>query len=241
MPLRSCAPSLAGMAAAALILAWSPAARAGSEGFAVSIFGLGGAADVDRYHLYTGPSADEPDVLVDNDLRLHGFGRMIGFGMRGTVLGSSDGPLGRTRVALGVGGYGVGGLELLSDPLPPGLAADLGTVFGARFDLSFGREFAVGPKGGRDADFGFQNKHALYPYIDLQMVFDLVQTEIQLHSANFGLLGGTQYLTYSFGIGPRVGVAIPLTSDIFVDLGAFANIFGMERVGGFAGLGVWDR
>lgn len=240
-PRRSLLPRLAGLAAAALVVGLSPAARAGSEGFAVSLYGLGAAADVDRYHLHVGPSADEPDVLVDNDLRLNGWGRMIGGGLQLTVLGSSDGPLGRTRVGLGVGAFGMSGLELLADPLPAGLTAGIGNMFGARFDLSFGRELAIGPKGGPDAEFGFQNKHALYPYLELHMVFDILQAEIQLHSPDLGLLGSTVYNTYSFGLGPRAGVAIPLTSDIFIDLGVYASIFGMERVGGFAGLGVWDR
>jgi hypothetical protein len=238
---RSLLPRLAGLAAAAIVVGLSPAARAGSEGFAVSLYGLGAAADVDRYHLHIGPSADEPGVLVDNDLRLNGWGRMIGGGLRATVLGSSDGPLGRTRVGLGIGAFGMSGLELLADPLPAGLTADIGSMVGARFDLSFGRELAIGPKGGPDAEFGFQNAHALYPYIELQMVFDIVQAEIQIHSPDLGLLGSTAYNTYSFGLGPRAGVAIPLTSDIFIDLGVYASIFGMERVGGFAGLGVWDR
>jgi len=214
-------------------------ANAGGDGISFSLYALGGAAQIDERTLHVALSADEPPMLASRELAMDGWGRMAGGGMRLALLGDSD-SIGRFRYGLGLGVADLGGLELIdpSGPLPEGHHLELGEAFVMKTELLFGREFFVTPE--EHSDLGVPRR-AFYPYVDVFVAFELVAAEVQIHSATLGLLGKTDYQGYGLAVGPRAGVCIPLSTDIYADLGVYGSVIGTERIGGYVGLGLWDR
>lgn len=215
----------------------SGVASAGGAGVEVSVNGVGAAADLDQYKLHAGLGTDVPDPLKDKLLALNGLGQIVGGELRLTILGDG-GSIGRGRGGLGIGAFGINHVGFQHDPLTRGVTASAGSLWGIHTDIFFGREFEVGHQ--RDAE-GFTTRPYFIPYVDLRFLFSIMQTQIKLHYDALGDLGSTIYNAYSFGIGPRFGILVPMGTDAFLDFGGYGNLFGMERIGGYAGIGIWDR
>jgi hypothetical protein len=219
----------------------SPSSHAGGDGIEVSLNALGAVADIDSYKLHVALGTDQPDPLKDKDLRLDGLGSLFGGELRLALLGSS-GSVARPRGGLGFGFFGVDHIQYHHDALQRGVDSTAGTLWGMHTDLFFGSEFQVGAAPAElDGSFSEHRKPFIIPYVDIRFMFTLLQTQLKLHYDPLGDLGSTTYNAYSFGIGPRAGVMIPMGSDVFIDVGAYGNLFGLERVGGYAGIGIWDR
>ena len=124
-----------------------------------------------------------------------------------------------------MGFFGISGVEAAYEPLPPDLHAETGGTWGASIELAVGRGFFVGP---------------VLPYLDLRMAVDIMSATVKLTSDAHGVLGSTVYNVASLTMGPRVGIAIPLNRDVFIDFSGTYGLFGAERATFFAGLGLWD-
>jgi hypothetical protein len=206
-------------AAAALLLAATPAWADRSEGPAFSLSFVGGSYSLNDLALSPAPAADEPDVLRDSWVKLDGTGRHLGGALRGLMIGDE------VHAGLGIGMYSVQELRLRSGALPDGLriAPDAG-VFGMGFELFLGHTVDL---------------ETAHPYLELRAALNVVSAEVQLHSRSYGLMGTTQYNAFAYTLGPRLGIAIPMGRNAYLDIAADAGL-GAERFGVRIGLGYKD-
>jgi hypothetical protein len=205
----------------ALLLVAAPAsAIAGEEGGGLWLDALASFGNVDDFSLHIAAAVNEPDPLKEKNLLIDGPGAFIGGGFHFAAIGSE------MRGGMGVGFFGMEGMTLKHDRLPDGLSAKLGSAWGASFDFFLGKELVKGP---------------VYPYLDLRAVLNVMQTGVELHHEGYGFLGETYYNAYGFGVGPRIGVSVPLSDPWVIDISAYYGLFGAERATIVASLGVWDH
>jgi hypothetical protein len=219
----------------AISLASAPAHADG--GAAASLSVIGARAELDGAKLHVSAGQDLPDPLRDKHLRLDGNGALFGGELRieGRGNESSDWR-GRTHGGFSIAVFGIEHALLSYDALVPSLSIDPGKLWGARFDLFIGREFSLGKRRGV-----YQDTALIYPYVDLRASFSVLQANVSLRHETLGLLGTTAFNAYAFGIGPRIGARVPLMRDAYIDFGAYGDVLGIERIGGYAGLGIWAR
>lgn len=190
------------------------------EAVSFGVFGAGMAAYAGELDIGPGPGVHMPDVLADKNLHLHGAGWLAGAGAR---LGyQSDGGF---RLALALGGFRLGGMELRHDQLPEGVSARL-----ARADM-FAAQVTTG--------VGFDAR-VVYPYLEGMLMFNVVTAKVDLTTTELGYVGTTPLAAFSFGVAPRVGVFIPIDGDFFLDISGHYGLFGIERGGGQVMFGIWD-
>lgn len=176
--------------------------------------------NVDDFSLHIAPAISEPDPLKEKNLLLDGPGAFVGGGFHFALIGSE------MRGGLGVGFFSMEGMTLKHDRLAQGLSTNLGSAWGATFDFFLGRELVKGP---------------VYPYVDLRATLNIMQAGVELHHEGYGFLGETEYNAFGFGVGPRLGVSIPLSDPWVIDVSAYYGLFGAERATVVASLGFWDR
>jgi hypothetical protein len=212
---------LAPAATTALVLLAAPAsALADEEGGGLWLDAFATFGNVDDFSLHSAPAEKEPDPLKQKNLLLDGPGAFVGGGFHFAILGSE------MRGGGGMEVFGMEGMKLKHDRLPQGLSAKVGSAWGVSLDFFLGRELVKGP---------------VYPYIDLRAVVSIMQAGVELHHEGYGFLGETYYNAYGFGVGPRLGVAIPLSDPWVIDISAYYGLFGAERATIVASLGFWDR
>src|SRR5262245_13839387 len=132
---RSVPASLAVCAAMLVSATWAAPARAdGADRLMLNAYAAIASLDNDELGVLT--DSDEPDVLVDKNLRLDGRGAFIGGGFRGTIQGGSG-----VRGGLGLNVFGMQGLELVHDPLARGVSIELGDATGVGVEAFFGKAF----------------------------------------------------------------------------------------------------
>lgn len=157
----------------------------------------------------TSPSA--PDVAV----RLRDGGTQVGAGARTTVVYH------RMRGSLGFGAFGIRGAAYETDLQQPVTSATSG---GAYFELAAGYEFRVGP---------------VFPYADLRGDFGFANLTMQVRTPQCGdqlqPLSPKMYV----GLGPSVGLFIPIVGYFFVDVSGYAGVIGERGLSGFGGVGAW--
>jgi hypothetical protein len=195
-------------------------ALAGEEGAAFFFDAFATMGNVHEHSLHVAALVTEPDPLKDRNLLLDGPGGFFGGGFHFVILGPE------ARGGMGLGIYGMEGMKLRHDPLPPGLTPSIGTAWGMSIDAFVGRELVKGP---------------VYPYVDLRAVLNVMQAGIQLNHPAYGVLGETAYNAYGFGIGPRIGVSIPLGDPWVIDISGYYGLFGAERATIVASIGFWDH
>jgi hypothetical protein len=206
---------------AGIFFAAAPAsALADEEGGAFFLDAFGTMGNVDESSLHVTASVVEPDPLKNRNLILDGPGAFFGGGFHFVVLGPE------ARGGMGLGIYGMKGMKLRHDALPPGLTTSLGTTWGVSIDAFVGRELVKGP---------------VYPYVDVRAVVDIMQVGVQLHHPAYGVLGETSYNAFGFGLGPRIGVSIPLSDPWVIDISGYYGLFGAERAMIVTSIGFWDR
>jgi hypothetical protein len=66
-----------------------------------------------------------------------------------------------------------------------------------------------------------------------------VNAQLQLESAEHGLLGTTPYNAFGYTVGPRLGFVVPITQKAYLDFAADAGL-GAERFGLRVGIGYMD-
>ena len=213
-------PQVIAAAAALTLLVAAPDAWADrSEGPAFSRSFVGGSYSLNDVALSAAPAADEPDVLRDSWVKLDGSGRYLGGALRGLMIGDD------VHLGLGIGMYSVQELQLRSGALPDGLSVDPDAgIFGMGFELFFGHTVDL---------------ESAHPYLELRTVLNIVSAEVQIHSRDYGLMGSTPYNAFAYTLGPRLGVAIPISRNAYLDVAADAGL-GAERFGLRIGLGYKD-
>jgi hypothetical protein len=217
-PRRHRPHGIAAAGAVALLLA-APARAERSEGPALSLSFVGGSYSLNNVALSVAPAADEPDVLRDSWVKLDGSGRHLGGALRGLMIGDD------VHLGLGIGMYSVQDLEIRSGALPDGLSIDPDAgVFGMGFELFFGHTVDL---------------ESAHPYLELRTALNVVSASLQLHSRDYGLLGSTPYNAFAYTVGPRLGMAIPIGRNAYLDIAADAGL-GAERFGLRIGLGYKD-
>ena len=202
------------------LLAAPASALADEEGAGLWLDGIASFGNVDDFSLHVAAAIKEPDPLKNKNLLLDGPGTFVGGGFHFAILGTD------MRGGMGVGIFSMEGMTLKHDRLPQGLTAKVGSSWGASIDLFLGRELVKGP---------------VYPYVDLRAVVNIMQAGVELHHESYGFLGETYYNAYGFGVGPRLGVSIPLSDPWVIDISAYYGLFGAERATVVASLGFWDH
>ena len=172
--------------------------------------------------MHLGAGENAIDMVDKSDVRLVGNGALDGASLRGVIRAD------RLRIGFEEAFFVGSGFDVHTGPLPDGFSASNGTIWGGRFELSLGRELV-----SADAP-----KDAIAPYVDLRVGVELLATNVQLHSTQWGGLGSSQYNLVSFLLAPRAGVRIPLGEATFLDVNGSYAIFGIERATFGAGLGV---
>lgn len=204
----------------ALLCVLPEQARADEHGGGFFLDGFGSRGRIADKALHVPALATEPDPLKEKNLRLDGPGNLYGGGFHILLYGP------HARGGLGIGFFGMENMRLRHDVLAQGLSASLGRQFGANFDLFVGRELLHGP---------------VYPYVDLRTSFTVMQAGVVLHHDAYGDLGETPFNAYTFGLGPRLGVAVPLIDAVAIDISAYFGLFGAEQANLTMSFGFWDR
>jgi hypothetical protein len=202
------------------VLLASISAEAGEEGGELVLHTQVLSTNVDDLSFHVAPASTEPKPLEKAKLELDGQGTLIGGGLRAVVLGRL------LRGGLGLSFYGTKGLELAHAPLIEGFYVRGKNSWAFNIEAFIGKELEAGP---------------VHPYVDLRIAFTIIQATMKLNHRSYGFLGESYYNAYSFGIGPRIGVSIPLNSAFFVDLSGYYGFTGAEGGGVVLGLGGWDR
>jgi hypothetical protein len=195
----------------------SASAAADDARLSLVFLGSAAASSLDNVGISVAPAADEPDPLRGRNLRLDGSGAMGGGGYK-LVIDSH-----RWQGGLGINVFGAGGYRVRYEPLPTGLGLDTGQLWGMTIDTFFGRHWVLGP---------------VLPYAELRLAFTLLEAEVKLRSDAYGRLGSTAYNALSVGVGPRVGVMVPISRHWFVDASVYGSFLGMEKFSGMLGIGV---
>jgi hypothetical protein len=190
-----------------------------AERLALSLVVQGSVAGGAAQHLPLSVAAAyaEPDVLRGKDLRLDGAGPVSGGGYK-LVIASP-----RWRGGLGVHVLGASGFDLEHKALPDGMHLGTGTLWGMAVDTFFGRQWGVG---------------RAQVYLELRTALHVLQAMVKLRSDTYGLLGATPYNAYSLCVGPRIGVAYPLSKHVFVDTTLYGSPVGVEKFAVTFGLGI---
>ena len=209
---------LQALAAASALLAAPASALAAGGGIFFDAFTSFGRVDDASLHVI--PMTTEPDPLKERNLRLYGGGNFYGGGMHGVIYGKD------VRGGLGLGVFGADGIELRHDALPQGISTSLARVWGVSIDVFVGRELLKGP---------------VYPYVDLRATFDVLQAGVVMSHPDYGALGETLYNAYSFGVGPRLGVQIPLSEPWALNFSGYYGLFGAQQMTIVASIGGRDR
>lgn len=209
----------AGISASFLLLL-APASAFAGTGAGLFIDAFTSFGRVDDYSLHVASLATEPDPLKERGLSVFGGGNFHGGGVHLAIYGSE------VRGGVAMGAFTAQGLDIHHDALPTGISASLGSAWGANWELFIGHEFLKGP---------------VYPYLDLRAVFNVIQANIELRHPDYGVLGATPYNAFSFGVGPRIGIAIPLSDPWVIDVSGSYGLFGAEQTTLVVSLGFWDH
>jgi hypothetical protein len=118
---------------------------------------------------------------------------------------------------------GVSGFELKHHALAPGLHLGTGSLWALSIDPFFGRQWGLG---------------SAWLYLELRAALNVLQANVKLQSDTYGLLGTTPYNGWSLGIGPRIGLLVPIGSHWFIDTNLYGSPLGIEKYAVTVGIGV---
>jgi hypothetical protein len=186
-------------------------------GVAVTLHGMSGAFIADAQPMEVAPGRGAPIDLDSLAPVLDGDAAFIGSGLRIFFQGEHmrlGGTLGLLLVNRG--------LTQLGGRVPAGYTMRADTSFGGHFEV-----FA-----GGQVDF-----RPLFPYLDAVGWLDIVHTEYELFEDGGPKVGDPAFNAYAFGVGPRLGLIIPVSETIYVDLAATGGVIGMNRFMFTAGFG----
>lgn len=187
------------------------------DGISFTVHGLSGIMIADEHPMSLAPGSDAPDVIAHLSPRLAGKHAYIGSGLRGFYQGEyvrAGGTAGVFMVDRGLtepGGDTPAGYLLVAD-----------RSFGGHFEVFAGGQIHLGP---------------LVPYLDVVGSLDIVHTRYQLFAEGVGLVSIPSYNAYAFGVGPRIGAIIPISSKLYLDLAAAGSVVGINRLMFTAGFG----
>lgn len=192
-----------------------------ADTFGAQAHWINGSTHVHGLELEVAPSVSEPSVLSGSAPRLWGYGTLQGVSLRAEVL------LDSTRLGVGTSIFEIDGVSLKTDTLPAGIEARAESVWGSTIELFLGRELGQGP---------------VYPYIDGRLSFSIVQAEIGTYAEPYGHVGTTHYNGVRFGLGPRLGMLVPIGHSTMLDFTISQRLFGgVEETTIGIGLGYWEN
>lgn len=157
----------------------------------------------------TSPQSSGGDVVV-----LQG-GQRIGGGTRTTLV------FHRMRGSFGFGAFGIRGTRVATNKELDLVSAH---AAGGYLELMAGYELRLGP---------------LFPYADLRGTFGFASMSLVTNHPVCGRRAEPVSAHTFFGLGPTLGVFVPVTGMFFVDVSGHAGMLGERDLIGFGGLGLW--
>ena len=136
-----------------------------------------------------------------------------------------DWMLGNLRLGTALMVFGVRDLKL-SSPTHAGKALTVDDGFGGSLEGFAGVELMKGP---------------VYLYGDLRVVLQTFEAPITLHSLQDDVLKA-DYGRSSAGVGPRLGMLVPVGHSLMIDLAVYQGLIGgLEQTTAFVGMGYWEN
>lgn len=187
------------------------------EGVAFTLHGMTGAMIANDHTMRLAPGSDAPDVVRHITPRLDGDRGYLGSGLRGFYQGEY------VRAGGTVGAFFVDrGLTDLGRAAPEGVTMRTDTSWGAHLEVFAGGQINLKP---------------VFPYLDVVGFLDIVQTRYTVFAVGGDVLGRPSYNAYLFGVGPRLGVILPITENVYLDLAVGGGVVGANRFLFSAGFG----
>lgn len=183
------------------------------EGAAFTLLGMSGTLFANAHTMTVAPGSRALNHFAP---RLDGDGAYLGSGLRGFYQGR------HARAGATVGAFVLDrGLTRLDRATPAGQLVRADTSWGGHFDVFVGGQVELQP---------------VFPYLDLVGSLDIVQTRFTAFA------GGERvhepaYNAYLFTLGPRLGVVVPITADVYLDVGVGGGVVGANRFMFTAGFG----
>jgi hypothetical protein len=187
------------------------------QGIAFTLHGMTGAFIADGQPMEVAPGGATGVDLGELAPTLEGEAAYIGSGLRVFFQGEN------MRLGGAIGALLVNrGLTQVHAAPPSG--------YTLRPDSSIGGHFEV--FAGGQIDF-----RPLFPYLDAVGWLDIVHTDYELFGQGGTKVGEPAWNAYALGVGPRLGVIIPISSHVYLDLAATGGVIGMNRFLFTAGFG----
>jgi hypothetical protein len=215
-------PSVVFGSGVALTLVLSCALAWADDAASIGVHGFYARSSVESMELEPIDSDDVPGELQGIELELDGPGQLSGGGLR-IVRNFAD----RFRFGTEMSAWGMSDVKLRprsSTVLDPTTVIRGDRAWGMRFEVFLGLELLQGP---------------VYPYVDLVGSSDisLVRLTLQSPLMELGAATPTSYRAIAFGLGPRIGLMVPVTSWLAVDASGYHRfIGGQAQMAATAGL-----
>lgn len=203
-----------------------------STGLAVALVALTSAAHADTFggQLHgvrargaldgaTVDSTGDRDARLPASLELDGDGSLVGADFR------FDWMFGDLRLGGALMVFGVRDLRLASPR--EDLALWVGDGFGGSLEWLIGYELMQGP---------------VYLYADVRTMLQGFEAPVKLRDDVTGDETSSDYGRWSVGMGPRLGMLVPVGLSLMIDLAMYQRVIGgLEETTAFVGLGYWEN
>jgi hypothetical protein len=186
-------------------------------GVAFTLHGMTGAMIAADHEMHPAPGSDDVDAIRHLAPRLDGERGYIGSGLRVFYQGRY------ARAGGTVGAFVIDrGLTRMHGAPARDLLMRIDASWGGHFEAFAGGQLELQP---------------VFPYADLVGFLDVVQSRYELYSTTEGVLATPAYNAYLFGVGPRLGIIVPISPNIYLDLSATGGVVGANRFMFTAGFG----
>jgi len=166
-------------------------------------------------------STGERDARLPSSLELAGDGTLVGADFR------FDWMFDDLRLGGALMVFGVRDLRLASPRVGQDLAISVGDGFGGSLEWLIGYELMQGP---------------VYLYADVRTMLQGFEAPVMLRDELMGDETSSDYGRWSVGMGPRLGMLVPVGHSLMIDLAMYQRVIGgLEETTGFVGLGYWEN
>lgn len=195
--------------------AMSLVATGHADTFGGEVHGVRSIASVDELS-----STGARDTRLPESLAVQGDGELTGGDFR------FDWMVDDVRVGAGLAVFGVRDLVLSR---PPGFMqrARVDSALGGSLESFVGYELMKGP---------------FYLYVDLRVVLQGFEASVAAFDEASGEQLFADYGASSVGLGPRLGILVPVGLSLMIDLAAYQRVLGgIEGTTAFVGMGYWEN
>ena len=166
-------------------------------------------------------STGDRDARLPSSLELDGDGSLIGADFR------FDWMFDDLRLGAGLMVFGVREMHLASPRVGQDLAISVGDGFGGSLEWLIGYELMQGP---------------VYLYADVRTVLQGFEAPVAVLDEVTGEESSYDYGRWSVGMGPRLGMLVPVGHSLMIDLAMYQRVIGgLEETTAFVGLGYWEN